>query len=147
QHAPDVSQQPGAVFAVGRRVDRTGEPHFVQRVVLVGNPLRKRLAQMMLPGAWRGRRRVDRKRLDFRRRRMSAIVDVFVEHVDFPEGVIGIADPELGLERVATLDALLALGVKAGGLEPALNLDELFGVADTQADVIQMSPGGRTSWY
>src|SRR5262249_41619579 len=105
------------------------------------------IAEAMLPGARRGRRFGDRRLPDSGRRRMPAIDDILVEYVDFPERPIGIGDPEFGLQRVTALDAFLTLGVQAGRFEAPLNLDELIGVANAQADVVQMPPGAGTTRY
>ena len=71
--------------------------------------------------------------LHARRRGAAVIVDVVVKDVDFPERAVGIGDPELRLPRVTALDAFLPLGAEPGGLEAALNLDELLGVSHAQA--------------
>ena len=69
------------------------------------------------------------------------IVDVVVKDVDFPERAVRIGDPELRLPRVTALDAFLPLGVEPGGLEAALNLDQLLGVSHAQPDVIEVAAG------
>jgi hypothetical protein len=67
------------------------------------------------------------------------LVDVVVKDVDFPERAVGIGDPEFRLPRVTAVDALLSLGVKPGGLEATLNLDELLRVSHAQPHVIQVA--------
>src|SRR5262245_53008885 len=111
------------MFRVWRGVDRALEANFSERVVVVRNARGNRLAQAVLPGARRRRRHhANRQRLDARRRGVPALVDIVVEDVDFPQRAIRIRDPELGLTRVTTLDALLTLGMHAGRFAAMLNL-------------------------
>ena len=68
---------------------------------------------------------------------------VLVEDVDLPQRLVGVAHPELGLLRVAALDAVLALGVHPGQLEPALDGDQFLAVPHPEPDVVQVPARGR----
>ena len=67
--------------------------------------------------------------------------DVFMEDVDLPQRSIRIADPELRLSCVAAFHTVLPLGRHAGRFEAMLDRDELFGIADAQASVVEIPAG------
>ena len=117
----------------------------MQAVVVVRNARRNRLAQVMFPAPRRDRgARLDLQGLCLLRfggAAIAVIVDVFVKDVDLPQRAVRIADPELGLPRVAALDALFALGLEAGRFEPALDLDQLLGGPDAKPDMVQGAAG------
>ena len=69
------------------------------------------------------------------------MVDVLIERVDFPQRLIRVGDPELGLPGVAALHALLAPRVQAGLFEAHLHGDQGGGIGHTEAEVIERSAG------
>src|SRR5438034_1286992 len=79
------------------------------------------------------------RRLWMRRGSVPVVLHVLVEYVDLPEQLIRIRDPEFRLERIAALHTVLAPRFEARGLETMLNLHELVGGPDPDADVIQVS--------
>src|SRR5262245_33381688 len=57
-------------------------------------------------------------------RRLVAMVEILLEDVDLPAAPVRIADPELGLFRVAAGHALLAARRIAALFEPLLDFDQ-----------------------
>jgi len=69
----------------------------------------------------------------------AAVIEIFVQDVKLPQVLIGIGDPELGLQSVAAFDPLFALRGDAGSFEVPLNLDQRGRIGQPQAQMIERS--------
>src|SRR5262245_28190029 len=82
-----------------------------------------------------------------RRAPMPVLLDVFVEDVYLPQEAVRVAHPDLRLQRIAALDAVLSARRVPGFFETALDFDELFRTQHANASMVQMPSRCRRFWH
>jgi hypothetical protein len=133
QDAEDLAQELRLDRGVHAGVEGPFEMHLVEAAVGEIEPGGDRIGQRMGP--------------DFRLRLFpglrvggiveAGVVEIFVEDVEFPEMLVGIGDPEFGLQGVAAFDPFLPLRGDAPFLQPALQIDQRDLIGQPKAEMIQ----------